>query len=76
MIVYDWTAEQWAYAKQRHKLYGNGDAAADLQGMSDVQEWWHSNGWPEPMSVRLDGVVLESDRRWAIKAMYAAGLVF
>jgi hypothetical protein len=76
MIVYGWTSEQWAYAKQRHKLHGNSEAAADLQGMVEVQAWWRSHSWPEPMSVRLEGVVLESDRGWAAKAMHAAALVF
>jgi hypothetical protein len=75
MLVLGWSHEQWAYAKQRHKLHGNPEPAAGMSGLLTVREWWNSHPWPEPLSVRLEGVVLESDNDWAARAVYAALVV-
>jgi len=72
MRMFGWTAEQWAYAKQRHKLHGNPDLSADSDGMLLLLTWWRGHSWPDPLSVRLEGVVLESDNNWAAKAIHSA----
>jgi hypothetical protein len=75
MLIFGWTTEQWAYAKQRHKLHGNAEPDANSSGLMTVHEWWHSHPWPEPLSVRLEGVVLESANDWAARAIHEALLV-
>jgi hypothetical protein len=60
-----------AYAKQRHKAHGN-ELQADLNGICELRKWWFSRRWPEPLSVRFEGVVLEADDVWAAKAMNSA----
>lgn len=75
MHIFGWTAEQWAYAKQRHKLHGNQEPAASASGLLTVRKWWQSHPWPDPLSARLEGVVLESDNAWAARAIEAALLV-
>jgi hypothetical protein len=63
-----WTDEQLAYAKQRHKMHGNGELKADLSGIMALRQWWHSHAWMDPLSIRIEGVTLESDSTWAAKA--------
>lgn len=65
-----WTGEQWAYAKQRHKLHGNKDPGANTGGLLSLRRWWHKHSWPDPLSVLFEGVVLESDDDWSAKAIY------
>ncbi len=74
--ILGWTTEQWAYAKQRHKLHGNNELPASVDGMFMLHQWWNSHGWPEPINVRFEGVVLEKDDAWAAKAMSAAIMAF
>jgi hypothetical protein len=74
--IFGWTGEQWAYAKQRHKLHGNAELAADMRGMIALQEWWRSHNWPDPLSIRLEGVVMDGDEAWGAKAMSAAMMAF
>jgi hypothetical protein len=75
MKCFGWTIEQIAYAKQRHKLHGLGDLPPNADGILKLREWWMESNWPDPLSVLLDGVVLEYDMGWASKAMLEVPLL-
>lgn len=69
LLVFGWTVEQWACAKQRHRSYGNGEVEANASGLRAVQKWWREHGsWPEPME---EGGP-EADTEWAARAMCEA----
>lgn len=75
MKCFGWTLEQIAYAKQRHKLHSGGDLSPNADGILALRKWWAESNWPDPLSVRLDGVVLESDTGWAATAMREVALI-
>ena len=73
-VILGWDTQQWGYAKARHALHGNTDISEDLPGMVELHRWWIERGWPDPLSVRFEGVVLEFDEGWAARAMSAAAM--
>ena len=72
MLIFGWSCPQWAHARQRHKLHGNADPGANINGLICVQQWWRRHMWPEPLSVQLEGVVPQVDNEWAANAICAA----
>lgn len=75
MKYFGWTTDQIAYAKQRHKLHGGGPLSPNADGLLTLRKWWTENNWPEPLSVRLGGVVLESDVGWAATVAREVALI-
>lgn len=75
VTVFGWTVEQIAYAKQRSNQWRGAGIRADLEGIVDIQNWWLEHSWPDPLSVRLEGVTPEYDYEWAWRAVRAAAEV-
>lgn len=72
MLILGWDNRQWGHAKGRYVLHGNAEPQENMDGLLDVQQWWHKHHLTEPLEVRLERVVYESDNVWAARAMCAA----
>lgn len=64
-----WTVNQTACAKQRYNLHLLCDLPKDADGLMRLHRWWVERSWPEPLSVRIEGVEPELDVEWASEAI-------
>lgn len=74
MKCFGWTVRQIAYAKKRHENMSGDKLEPNMSGILQLHKWWTESRWPEPLSVTLEGITIESDTVWAATAMRDAAL--
>lgn len=72
---FGWTFEQIAHAKKRYGYYNNEELPPNATGILKLRQWWTIRGWPDPLSVLFEGVVLEFDKGWAATAIREVMLI-
>lgn len=72
MLLFGWTTEQIAYAKQRHDRHVGAHLEANAASVLALQKWWALHDWPAPLSVLFYGVNLQKGcTDWAAEAVCA-----
>jgi len=68
--IFGWTVKQLAYAKKRYNDIEKIELPENMESIAIIKKWWNENKWPEPLSICIVGVNIESDINWAASAYY------